>query len=241
MNKIVELANNIVLFLKEYGIGGLVVLFVMAHILGVIVPNITKFTPDSSNTLIVVFLYGIYFFRNKISIDPKAKKNEVQLYERKEANHLINESLLKLQRDVRADRVFVLEFHNGTHNNAKLDFAYASMNYEEKTPGLDDVADVFQKMSTSLFKYLDYMIDHRVFYGDIEEIRAIDSKLATRMENNGTKYGGCILLKCQGKLMGVLGVTFLKEPKFPKDEIKDILNKYSQEIAEALAIIRIKK
>ena len=308
MDKVIlGLFDKTVSFVKEYGLLGFVMLFVLYYLLGALVPNLPFITPSLTLTVALVMIYAVSFIhkiwsevngkkkdeitilqekmetheekleeissdlivklrermesheekleeistniaemakqsgelQEKLkSITEVKKKSEVQLMERKEANHLITDSLLRLQRDVRADRTFVLEFHNGTHNNAKLDFAYASMQYEEYTEGMDSVSDVFQRMSTSLFKYLDYMIDHHVFFGNMDEVAEIDPKLAVRMKNNGTLYGGCLLLKSGGKMMGVLGVTFMKEPKFDGETVKDIMNKYAVDIADALAMVK---
>lgn len=286
MDKVIlGLFDKTVSFVKEYGLLGFVMLFVLYYLLGALAPNLPFITPSITLTVALVMIYAVSFIhkiwsevngkkKDEITILQEKmetheekleeistniaemakqsgelqeklktitegkKKSEVQLMERKEANHVITDSLLRLQRDVRADRTFVLEFHNGTHNNAKLDFAYASMQYEEYTEGMDSVSDVFQRMSTSLFKYLDYMIDHHVFFGNMDEVAEIDPKLAVRMKNNGTLYGGCLLLKSGGKMMGVLGVTFMKEPKFDGETVKDIMNKYAVDIADALAMVK---
>ncbi len=83
-----------------------------------------------------------------------------------------------------ADRVFVMEMHNGTNNTAGLPFIYGEMTYETVNHNISHVDEDYISINLSRFDFPMYLRQNRIFYGSIEELKKIDEKLATRMISN---------------------------------------------------------
>ena len=150
----------------------------------------------------------------------------------------VSTELTRLLYSVGADRAFVFEYHNGKENATALPFVYFDMTYEEiKTE--DDAtqyaAEMFSNLSVSYFKIPNYLVDHTFFIGQMESLKLVDKRFASRLEEFDCKYVGLIMVKSSGVNVGILGVMFNNMENVPDREyIHSKLDHYVQNISQLL-------
>lgn len=131
---------------------------------------------------------------------------------RQENDPLIRSALHDAVWELDAVRSSVLEFHNGKENPSGLGFYYADMNYEIVKNGDFFISNQYQNINLSLLNLPDYLYKNGYWYGNIEELRIIDPKLASMIKNNGTGWIAFLLLEGSDDL-GILEISFIDEPK----------------------------
>ena len=107
-----------------------------------------------------------------------------------------------------ADRIFIIEMHNGTNNTAGLPFIYGEMTYEEVKNGITHIDEDYTSVNLSRFEFPMFLRQNRVFIGSIDELRKIDDKLATRMSSNDVTYFGIISMHGITNELGYFGVSY---------------------------------
>lgn len=107
-----------------------------------------------------------------------------------------------------ADRVFVLELHNGNNNTTGLPFIYGEMTYEESVEGVEDIDDDYASMNLSRFDLPYYLEENRVWIGSADDLMEIDKKIAYRMKANGTKYLAIRIINGAYNEIGCIGVSY---------------------------------
>lgn len=164
---------------------------------------------------------------------------------RKYINPIINELLDNSIRDIGCDRAFVMEGHNGKANTSGLGFYYVDMTYEKcRKTSLDQaVYWQYKDMPTSIFPFFNYLDKHRYFYGNLDKLFEIDSKLAQIINANGTHF--LVVVEIPGKnsvnqFMGVLGYSFENSPNLSQEEIKDYMLEVRRRIQILLSLTSLK-
>lgn len=152
---------------------------------------------------------------------------------RKEINPKINASIIKLLYKAKADRVSVLEMHNGKENPTSLPFLYCDMTYEEVSDSVMYISEEYSDLNMSKYTFPDYLYKHRYFIGDLHKIYTIDKKLALRLEANGTVYCSVMLIRTSEDI-GFLMLSYTSTPKITDAEILAELSYYAQEIGTYL-------
>lgn len=152
---------------------------------------------------------------------------------RKEVNPKVTKSMTKLLYKMNADRVCVLEMHNGKENPTSLPFIYCDMTYEETKDSISYISEEYVDLNMSKYTFPEYLYKHRYFIGDVDKIYSIDKKLALRLEANGVEYCGIILLRTNIDI-GFLMISFLHKPTLSDDNILAELSYYVQEIGSYL-------
>lgn len=152
---------------------------------------------------------------------------------RTEISPKVNKSLLKLMYELDADRVCILEMHNGKENPTSLPFIYCDMTYEHTKGRIPYVSDEYDDLNMAKFTFPYYIYEHKYFIGSIEEIFEIDKRLAMRLELNGTKYAGIIIIRGTDDI-GFLMVSFLDKPELTDEFIRSKLIYSVQEVGAYL-------
>ena len=75
---------------------------------------------------------------------------------RLENNPKIAKVLTKMLYDLKADRVSILEMHNGKENPTSLPFVYCDMTYEETKDRIPFVAEEYEQMNMSKYLFFPY-------------------------------------------------------------------------------------
>lgn len=119
--------------------------------------------------------------------------------------------------ELNADRVFVIEMHNGTNSLAGLPFVYCEMTYEACKKGITRVDDEYGSVVLSRYSLPYYMTENRVYAGYVDDLEEIDSKLAYRMRANGTQYICVANMYGIDSYIGYVGIGYA-EGSTPADE-----------------------
>jgi hypothetical protein len=165
---------------------------------------------------------------------------------RKHINPIINELLDNSIRDIGCDRAFIMEGHNGKANGGGLGFYYVDMTYERcrKTSLDQSIYWQYKDMPTSIFPFFNYLDKSRYFYGDLNSLSQIDSKLAQMINVNGTNF--LVTVEIPGKnsvnqFIGVLGYSFEVSPNLTQEQIKDYMLEVRRRVQILLSLSSLKE
>jgi hypothetical protein len=163
------------------------------------------------------------------------KVRRIKLYKKKQDpvtecvknNILVEHKLDAILKDFQADRVYLLQFHNGGNfypsGRSVLKF---SVFYEKTMPGIVPVRERYQNIPVSIFgRFFSYLSENTIsYYYDIKKPVDEDYDVKGFSRDTDAKSSYCVGLKTiDDKFMGVLVVHFIKKKKVLTDtEIKDI-------------------
>lgn len=136
------------------------------------------------------------------------------IQKRLQTNEKIHLACQKLMYKVGADRVMLLELHNGGSNIAGLPFLKASCIYEAMNEGVMPIADQYQQQQLSLIPFSSYLAQHTHWCGDVEDLENIDRSLHYRMMANGTKH---FAAKCIHGVNTPVAFIFVSFTELPED------------------------
>lgn len=138
-----------------------------------------------------------------------ADKQHQELMERRMKNneklHIRAEQLMYR---VGADRVMVLELHNGLENNAGLPFSKCSATYEALNMGVRPIADQYQSINLSLMPFAAFLSEKGYWCGNVEDIEEIDRGLYYKMLSNNTTHFAACVIEGVDKPLAFLFVSF---------------------------------
>jgi hypothetical protein len=120
--------------------------------------------------------------------------------------------------ELNADRVFVIEMHNGTNSLSGLPFVYCEMTYETCKKGIMRVDDEYGSVVLSRYNLPYYMAENRVYAGTVDELEEIDPKLAHRMRDNGTKYICVANMYSIDSYIGYVGIGYAEGSEVADEE-----------------------
>lgn len=105
--------------------------------------------------------------------------------------HLKAEQLLYR---INADRVMILELHNGLENAAGLPFSKCSATYEALNMGVKPIADQYQSVNLSLMPFATFLFEKGYYCGNVEDLAQIDRGLYYKMmANETTHFAACVV------------------------------------------------
>lgn len=144
---------------------------------------------------------------------------------------LLHDAMLSMD----ADRVFVLEMHNGTNNTAGLPFIYGEMTYESVAEGIHHIDEDYQNLNLSRFSLPLYIENAHYWMGGIDELKKIDPKFASRLASNDVTYLAVIHVHGVKNELGFFGFTYCngKTPKSTKEMLVKLME-VSQKLSTML-------
>lgn len=119
-----------------------------------------------------------------------------------------------------ADRVFVIEMHNGTNSVAGLPFIYGEMTYEEVKDGIQHIDEDYTSVNLSRFTFPLILEEGHMWCGTITDLEEVDGKLAARLKSNDVKYLAIIQMFGVSNELGYYGFSYTKSD--PPENVKDI-------------------
>lgn len=118
--------------------------------------------------------------------------------------HLLEKSLYKIN----ADRIIVLELHNGNSGLGGLPFNKCSTTFEVLNDNAVPIAHQYQDQHLSLIPFASYLLNKGYWCGDIKELEEIDRALYHRMAANGTKHFAACVIEGVDAPLAYLFVSF---------------------------------
>lgn len=118
----------------------------------------------------------------------------------------------KIMYKVDAERIIILECHNGNENSNGLPFSKCSATYEALNDNVAPVAAQYQNVNLSLMPFASYLFEHKYFCGNVEEIENIDRALYHKMAGNGTQHFAAIVVDGIDKPLAFVFISFKDIP-----------------------------
>ena len=144
---------------------------VLGEILESLITSITSITV----ALITAGFFKRYFDRNK---ENSSKKKLVKQIEKDELVHF---TLKEVRRKFHADRIYLIQFHNGGTFYTNAPMQKASVTYERCSDGLERISDHLTHIFVSHYTwFIKNTIDEEMFYIDCEEIEDVATKALFR-------------------------------------------------------------
>lgn len=140
----------------------------------------------------------------------KEKEHTSALQQRLVNNEKLHITSEKLLYKVGADRVMVLELHNGLENANGLPFSKCSATYEALGTNAHPIADQYQNVNLSLMPFVNTLFDEGYWCGDVEELKEIDRGLYYKMKSNYTEHFAACVIEGVDKPLAFLFVSFIE-------------------------------
>lgn len=176
----------------------------------------------------LVIIYGVYLLLKNYSsviktyleerLDEKNKKHLSGALHRKSISPKIRTEILEVAEEIKADRVLVFEFSNGTSNLVGLPFLYLSATYEVVTPGTSPVALQYQKINAAIVAEFIEELEEKGYYyvKDIAETREKFPILYNFMAPNGAHSALFYTLYGVNNTIGFMVATTVKNHEFTR-------------------------
>lgn len=169
----------------------------------------------------------------------KEEAHQRNIENRKTIQPQIYTTLSSIMDVTKADRVFIVELHNGSNNLNGVPFLHGSVTYEKSKEGLDAIDEEFQNLTLSRYDMASYLHKNYSFVGSINEMNAIDKKLASKLSLSGVKYIAITTLHNGTNEWGWFGVLYNREDNvLSKVEIMNELIISSQSITKILNVLK---
>lgn len=207
-----------------------------------IVEKYKCFTILKALGLILVIALLIAFLSNPTYVfekyeEWKEKQHTEKLTHRLQHNEKLHILIEKLMYKVNADRVILLELHNGISNNSGLPFAKCSATYESINEGVIPVSDQYQDLNLSLMPFATTLFNDGYWCGNTDELKDIDKALCYRMLFNETSHFAGKVIKGVEKPLAFLFVKFKSiDEQHNCDEVAKVINENALQMALLLEL-----
>jgi hypothetical protein len=134
----------------------------------------------TSITSITVALIAAGFFK-RFSDKNKENSSKKKLVKQIEKDELVHFTLKEVRRKFHADRIYLIQFHNGGTFYTNAPMQKASVTYERCSDGLERVSDHLMHIFVSHYTwFIKNTIDEEMFYIDCENIEDVATKALFR-------------------------------------------------------------
>lgn len=156
------------------------------------------------------------FERQKEAINEVMQENSQQMFlehneqmeQRRSIRPYVMEILKSTINETGCERAFVIELHNGNNNTAGLPFIHASMTYEAVARGIEPIDEDYQNISLTRFVFSEYLHEHDLWYGPIDEFVTLDPKMGGRLKHNGATYLVITTIRSEKCEIGYFGFLY---------------------------------
>lgn len=165
------------------------------------------------------------------------EQHQRAIEKRIDATSKIRETMLDFKGESKADRVFVLEAHNGGQNLNNLPFLYVDLTYAEPRASASWLLDEYINVRLSRYPCALKLYDETYIMLPVEDIKPFDPELYYRLQKDGVQYL-CMMMLYSGKEpIGAIGGSYSSITNVPDPQtIKKALTKYSTTISGLLSL-----
>lgn len=190
----------------------------------------------SAMVLFIVFAVGQFVFNPESIIkryeEINSKRHTESVIKRLENEPEIRRNLISLKEELDADRVYVLETHNGGTNLAGLPFLYVDLTYAEPKSSLTWLENEYKNVRLSRYPWATELYQNSFYSEPIEYLKDLDPELYFRLNSEDVTYMAAIMMYGTNNPSGVIGVVYTSNDNMPsKDEIRKGLIKYSSKLS----------
>lgn len=138
----------------------------------------------------------------------------------------IRESIVNLRSELRADRVYILETHNGGTNLAGLPFIYVDLTYAEPKGALSWMEGEYKNVRLSRYPWATEVYNSTYWSGTIESLEKLDPELYLRLKSEDVTFMAVMMMYGTYNPSGCVGVVYTTEEYPSDDEIRRTLIRY---------------
>lgn len=157
------------------------------------------------------------------------KQHTESVLKRIEADPEINAQMAALKAEISADRVIILETHNGGSNLTNLPFLYVDLTYCLPKKDMEWLEPEYKNIRLSRYPLAYHLYNEGYWSGPLEDMEVIDPELYLRIKKDGATYfGGVMIYGNDGVPCGLLCVEYTGSTEnLVKGPIMKAVHKYS--------------
>jgi hypothetical protein len=200
--------------------------------------------------IVVILLSGAgglaYIYAQKGATEAVATQlsiqNQIHDYEmnlRMENSAALNNVVMQLMYETKADRVLLAEYHNGSSNVSGVPFLKWSVTFEAFTDEMEfGVANEYQQQQITLYPFITHIGENYLYRGFVEtELKLIDKSYAYKLMSHKIEYIIVSqIVNNTGSKCGMLILEFTDAYVIDEHLVKQKLHKASQECAALLTL-----
>lgn len=164
----------------------------------------------------------------------KQEKHTESVLKRLNNEPKIREAVINLRSELDADRVYILETHNGGENLASLPFLYVDLTYSEPRAQTAWMEDEYKNVRLSRYPWASEVYKSTYWSDDIDNLIELDPELYHRLKSEGAKFMAVMMLYGTYNPCGVVGVVYTDGEHPSDDEIKRVLMRYGSTLSTLL-------
>jgi hypothetical protein len=171
-----------------------------------------------------------------------AIQNQIHDYEmnlRMENSAALNNVVMQLMYETKADRVLLAEYHNGSSNVSGVPFLKWSVTFEAFTDEMEyGVANEYQQQQITLYPFITHIGENYLYRGFVEtDLKAIDKSYAYKLLSNRIEYIIVSqIVNNKGSKCGMLILEYTDASVIDEYVVKQKLHRASQECAALLTL-----
>lgn len=140
--------------------------------------------------------------------DYMTQRHAKELHKRTEYDQQIKSLLPVYLYKYHADRVWIIQYHNGI-----MDWQHGTMRFELCNDEVESIKNQYNDFNLTWINLPYYLKTNEVFIGDMVKLDSIDSTLYTQLKKDNVQYLACTIIKDNsGYPIGILGVTWKNIP-----------------------------
>lgn len=159
------------------------------------------------------------------------KKHTESVMRRLNNEPKIREGLISLKSELNADRVYILETHNGGTNLAGLPFLYVDLTYAEPKTSLGWLENEYRNVRLSRYPWASALYENTSWNAPVEDLETLDPELYHRLKSEGVEYMAAIMMYGEHSPSGVIGIVYTDKSKVPqKTKINNVMTRYCSKL-----------
>ena len=175
----------------------------------------------------------------QVQLEWQQKIHDFEMDMRLKNSAALNNLVIQLMYESKADRVLLAEYHNGSSNISGIPFLKWSVTFESFTDNVGfGVANDYQQQQITLYPFITHIGENYLYRGYVEtELKKIDKSYAYRLLSHGIEYIIVSqIVNDRGSKCGMLILEYTDASVIDEYNVKQKLHKASQECAALLTL-----
>lgn len=175
----------------------------------------------------------------KTQIELQQKLHDYEMNMRLQNSAALNNVVVQLMYETKADRVLLAEYHNGSSNVSGIPFLKWSVTFESFRDEMGfSVANDYQQQQITLYPFITHIGENYLYRGFVEtELKEIDKSYAYKLLSHRIEYIIVSqIVNSKGSKCGMLILEYTDASVIDEFVVKQKLHKASQECASLLTL-----
>jgi hypothetical protein len=175
----------------------------------------------------------------KVQLETQQKIHDYEMNMRLQNSSSLNNLVIQLMYETKADRVLLAEYHNGSSNVAGIPFLKWSVTFEAFKDEMGfGVANEYQQQQITLYPFITHIGENYLYRGYVEtDLKEIDKSYAYKLMSHKIEYIIVSqIVNNKGNKCGMLILEYTNTSNIDEFTVKQRLHKASQECAALLTL-----